>query len=114
MFSPDVERDAKQLLAFERFNDIRDIYAELKDEVSQRDFLEKPFKEIKDQANNFINSFAIKYGMNTHTVRPYAWSFVIGDDQLFEDGIIELFFDNNKNAFFSYVDVSRSKITEAS
>lgn len=112
MFSRELENQVKESVSLEQFDDIKDICAELKAEAYDMDLFEQSIDGIKQEANHFIDSFALKHGMNTRTIRPHAWSFSIGDKQQFEDGVIELYFDNNQIAFFTYVDVSRSKITD--
>ena len=112
MFSPNVQKDVRQPVAMQKFESIRDICIALNQESHKQDFFTNSQSNIEKNANQFVEAFAFENGMQTRTVQPFNWSFSIGDEKLFDDGLIELMVSSSNQPYFGYVDVTTSKITQ--
>lgn len=54
-------------------------------------FFKKSAVEIDREANDFVNEFSDKYGLQAHTVSPDRWWFESKEYGMIEDGELELF-----------------------
>lgn len=110
MFSPNVQTDFKESLAISQYATIEDICKALNQEAEKQKFFDQSATDMGEKANSFVESFAYENGMQSRTVLPLMWSFSVGDQKLFDDGVIELMHDDGVS--FSYTKVDSSKITD--
>lgn len=110
MFSANVQPEVRKNHALKQFVSIQDICEGLNKEAHKQNFFQQSPKEIAENANRFVELFADENGMQSRTIQPLAWSFSVGKQKLFDDGVVELIID--KDIQFVYAKVERSKITQ--
>jgi hypothetical protein len=113
MFSSSIKKELSTKEANHKFKSAHEICIYLRSEARDEDLFDQSMDTIIDAANNFVESFAFNHGLKAHTVTPLVWRFDIKDTHAFEDGLIELRFDNEEQPYFYCIDVSDSKITDS-
>ena len=74
-----------------KLDNIQAICDALNKSADDNGFFKKQAVEIDLKANDFVNEFAEKNGLEAHTVSPDRWWFASKEFGMIEDGEVELF-----------------------
>jgi hypothetical protein len=95
-------------------SEIKTICGQLNDKALDEDFFNEPVEVLESRADVFVQDFCRERSLSSHLISPFRWSFD-KDGHEIRSGVIE--FEpkaDSKSIRFTWVDVSGSKITEAS
>ena len=93
-----------------QLNSIQNVCSGLMDKAIADKFLDHSVDDIEESANQFVENFAKENGLTAHTLSAFRWYFQ-SDDQLLEDGFVELrcktnFLSHEGTCTFDVVDIA--------